>query len=198
MAWRIGAWTVCMIFGFGSLISAASDERETFAILTQDFQNQELASQKSVLRQIGLLQLPDSVSFLVEVALSASDYPVEIRRDALKTMLALDSEHYRVVMRVLGEQRWDDKKLLEVIEQISLQTYYLSGWARSVDFEEPSWMLERKMAYLFTYLHKGGKLTPYDVATWDETQARTYLAKKIKSESGHKKTWEKMLKTLES
>lgn len=176
--------------------SPQDQSQKTMQVLTHDFENQTVDVQKNVLRQLGLMQMQSSVGFLTKVALSSQRYSQDIRRDALKGLLALDSGHYRAVLPILQSEVIDEKALVDALSRISAYAYYLDGWVGSLDFQEPQWLVEAKMNHLFISVHKGSKLQKSWFLSWDKKQARTYLHKKIKAEKNNE-PWKKMLGMLE-
>lgn len=184
----------CLIFK--PLHARESGDLQTVAVLTDNFSSKSVPAQKNVLRQLGLLQLEASMPFLVEVALTTR-FDMDIRRDALKAILAMDSQHYRHVILVLKQDPLDEKSLLDAMEQICHLEYHMDGWARSVDFTEMHWLLERKMNYIYAYIHKGETLPQDALADWDRTQAKNYLTHKIEHEKDNT-PWKTLLSLLQA
>lgn len=188
-------WSVCLIFGLCSFHVQAKDFNDrTLEVLTLRFDQQTVEVQKSVLRQIGLLALDESIPFLSEVALSGSRFSTEVRRDALKTFLALDAQKYRVVLLPLKQEPWDETSVMDAIMLMDLHRT-IGGWVRSIDFSENSYLLEKKMIPILSWLEKGNLIGKNDLQVWNLNEAKAYVERKIEQEP-QVKTWKLLHKQL--
>ncbi|MFH1262852.1 MAG: HEAT repeat domain-containing protein [Pseudomonadota bacterium] len=96
-----GIRTLLVFFLVLGTAHASSDAtKRAVAILAANFDQGSPEIQKKLLREIGLLRADESIPFLASVALSES-LENEIRRDALKSMLAVDGSKYRPVLDAL-------------------------------------------------------------------------------------------------
>jgi HEAT repeat protein len=85
-----------------SVLSAAADRNggKALALLTSNFAGSPPEIQKKVLREIGVLRVRESVPFLGETALNEG-LDNDVRREALKAILATDTGRYRGVLAPL-------------------------------------------------------------------------------------------------
>lgn len=79
---------------------AEIDLSKTVTILTANFANGTPEVQKRVLREVGILRAWEAIPFLASVAVSDA-YENDVRRDALKSMLATNGRKYRPVLKPL-------------------------------------------------------------------------------------------------
>ncbi|MCB0272740.1 MAG: hypothetical protein KDD46_06980 [Bdellovibrionales bacterium] len=163
----------------------------TLQVLTRNFALQSEAVQKNVLRQIGLTQMEGGVSFLIQVALLPQVYEESIRRDALKNLLAFDSDRFRVVLSLLQKPQLDDISLIETIRLICSGGRCAQAWVESVDFNDTKFLLDAKMAEVYALTARGETIDPAWMATWDKKSAIAYLTHKIETEKDDK-YWKKI------
>lgn len=87
--------------------------------LLKGFEQKEIHVQKQTLRQVALLESKEAIPRLAQIALHES-YDEGVRREAVKAILALDSNRYRALIQVLQGEKLNTEKMNQTFQVLGL------------------------------------------------------------------------------
>lgn len=150
---------------------------KTFMILKMDFAHKPENIQKTLLREIALLHNPKAVPFFVDVSLSP--YTDDIRREALKGLIAMDSQKYRFALDALQTDPLQEDRIitnLQLIDGVDL----FEPFIHSLTFKEDKRIIEMKLSAILRFW-KENIIDSYDFSPWPMDIAADSLYASIQS-----------------
>lgn len=169
---------ICLLAHPGNSIENDPTSTKTLMILQMDFVNKPENIQKTLLREMALLNNEKAVEFFVDVSLS-SNYTDDIRREALKGMLALDSTKYRFALEALQTSPLQEDRIirnLQLVEGVDL----LQPFLRSLTFQEDKRIIDMKLSAILRFW-KDETIEGYDFSVWSSEKAAVALHSLIQS-----------------
>lgn len=169
-------WTLLLIPALSFSAEQDSASKKTLLFLQMGFPEKDETMQKNLLRDMALLDTEEAVPFFVGVALN-SNYSEDIRREALKGMLAIDSRKYRMVLDVLQASPLDEVKLIQYMQMVD-GIDLLSIFLQSLTFMEEQRITEMKLAGVLKFW-KNDAVEKFNFSVWPSDKASESLSQSI-------------------
>ena len=167
---------VSLILVTSSVFAADSNDHSsdrTLVILESNFKGKPENVQKTLMRNIALLQDVKAVPFFVEVALDPS-YTEDVRRESLKGLLTLDSQKYRFALEALQTSPLQDDRIirnLQLMEDVDLLKPFLD----SLTFKEEKRIMDMKVSAVLRFWNEE-TIEAYDFSRWPSDEASQELS----------------------
>ncbi len=151
---------------------------KTLQILQLGFNNKSVSLQRTLLRDMARVNDPDSIPFFAKVALS-NTYEDEVRREALKAILSMDTKKYRIMLDPLQTDPLDGARVVQAIQVID-QNNLLVPFLSSLTFQEERRVTTLKMLAVLRFWRKK-TIDTFDFSTWPSAEASAELVDLIQS-----------------
>lgn len=151
---------------------------KTLQILQLGFNQKTVSLQRTLLRDMARINDPDSIPFFAKVALS-NTYEDEVRREALKAILSLDTKKYRIMLDPLQTDPLDGARVVQAIQVID-QNNLLEPFLSSLTFQEERRVTTLKMLAVLRFW-KEKTIDSFDFSTWPSAEASAELLDLIQS-----------------
>ena len=167
---------LCMLFIHTSTYAAKDPATsKTLAILQLDFANKPESMQRTLLRSMALMDTDEALPFFVGVSIDEK-YTEEIRREALKAILAIDSKKYRSVLEPLQTSPLEEDKVIRTIQLFDGD--FLMPFMTSLSFKEDQKIIDLKLSAILKYWKKD-QIDQFDFKTWPSNLASENLVRLI-------------------
>ncbi len=173
-----GFWTILLILpaAFGAQNDPAS--KKTLQFLQLGFADKPEPMQKTLLRDMALLDSTEAIPFFAEIALNAH-YSEETRREALKGILAIDSKKYRMILETLQTTYLSDDQVIKTLVLI-YDVDLLPAFLKSLTFDQDNRITQMKLNAVLR-LWKTDTIDKFDYSIWPKDKATKALADTIKN-----------------
>jgi hypothetical protein len=176
--WRL--WVSCLIFGWYAtqIEPVRAANQASIQWLTSSFFDKPPSAQKKALRQLTLFSSDASLLFFCQVALDQL-MDTDVRRDALKAILATDSAKYRAALMPLQTSGLSNQSVIDALMLLPIEGIG-HAWLASIRWQKDTdSLVTQKLAQAYRSLQNIDAIDPTYMQHWDAPEAKRFLKKEV-------------------
>lgn len=175
--WVLVFWILVVIQPVQA-IEDLNQPARTLQILQLGFKQKSPSIQRSLLRDMALVNDEQAIPFFSGVALNPS-YEDDVRREALKAILSLNSKKYRIMLDPLQSEPLDGVRVVQAIQMIGRMDL-LESFLSSLTFSEDKQVTDMKIMAVLRFWN-AKTIDGFDFSIWPSNLASLELFDFIQS-----------------